>query len=355
MDGFIPLDSARLTYKRTHEQMLSGFSATFRPNYLRQRNSPLHPLQTLPPLGIEPFIFPANGMDSTGRGPTHTARTQQTVIDLTSDDSDGPSMNGARDPNNLLLRPQRNVIDVDALVDRPGTAAPDIVITSSRTFPNRRTVISRPLGFIRTGPPHPLSRSGVYNNIRVNDSRANGALSGTASVPPILGRNRSDHLPSINTGGHLARTLTALATDQQLEETPFVQPQLHFDLVAFDLRAAHTNTPPAPPPAPPAHTRYPGPGPARDGFTRSPAEKDTIVCPNCEEELGGCNEGIKGQVWVAKNCGHVYCGECTQNRKAKRTRNSKEKKGKGCPFSTCVVEGCKKSVSAKTAMIQVYL
>jgi hypothetical protein len=64
------------------------------------------------------------------------------------------------------------------------------------------------------------------------------------------------------------------------------------------------------------------PAAAKDGFTRSPTEKDVVVCPSCEEELihdkdpdelalkkGGKaptrKEREEHPFWVVKNCGHV--------------------------------------------------
>lgn len=67
------------------------------------------------------------------------------------------------------------------------------------------------------------------------------------------------------------------------------------------------------------------PSKARDNFTRSPKENDTIVCPSCEEELihnkdaeeepvakrGGKAPTRKDReehpFWVVKDCGHVRC------------------------------------------------
>lgn len=64
------------------------------------------------------------------------------------------------------------------------------------------------------------------------------------------------------------------------------------------------------------------PGPAKSGFTRSPTEGDTIICPSCEQELVH-NKDIDEPVlkkngkaptkkereehpfWVVKECGHV--------------------------------------------------
>ncbi|KAL4802156.1 hypothetical protein BDV18DRAFT_147609 [Aspergillus unguis] len=96
---------------------------------------------------------------------------------------------------------------------------------------------------------------------------------------------------------------------------------------------------------------YKPPSPAPEGFTRTVAEEDVVTCPNCDEELGTGDEQ-KEQIYAAKPCGHVYCGECAMNRsltKSKKT-NSKTK-----PFSKCQVPGCGKPVSAPKAMIQVFL
>ena len=63
------------------------------------------------------------------------------------------------------------------------------------------------------------------------------------------------------------------------------------------------------------------PEPAKPGFTRSPTENDTVICPSCEEELVHSKEFDepvlkKGKAptrkereehpfWVIKECGHV--------------------------------------------------
>ena len=137
---------------------------------------------------------------------------------------------------------------------------------------------------------------------------------------------------------------------------------MDFRMAGFDLGfdmgdRADTASPPIVPPCA-----------APEGFTRSPAEGDDLICPNCEEELCKGDSDLKKQVWIAKACGHVsciqilgvmkhiltalqvYCGECTANRaKSKRGRASTK------PFKACVVEGCNKKTTHSTSMIQVYL
>ncbi|KNG52405.1 hypothetical protein TW65_00215 [Stemphylium lycopersici] len=128
----------------------------------------------------------------------------------------------------------------------------------------------------------------------------------------------------------------------------FVAPVMDFDAIGFEL-GPRTREAPAPPPT------YEAPPKAPEGFTRSPEEEGELICPNCEEELCVGGDDIKRQVWIVKGCGHVYCGECTTNRAAKRSAKGKEKPANTEPFKTCVVEGCEKNVSHKKSMIQVFL
>ena len=114
----------------------------------------------------------------------------------------------------------------------------------------------------------------------------------------------------------------------------------------------------------------------RDGFTRDPREQDELVCPNCDGEL--CNSPVpphdtqsldaqnrSKEVWVVKECGHVYCGLCADQ----ANRNNKGAgKGKGKDnavgeigvwarkkLKTCVVDGCGENTTRKGTMFQVYL
>lgn len=110
---------------------------------------------------------------------------------------------------------------------------------------------------------------------------------------------------------------------------------------------------------------YDPPSPAKPGFTRSPDEEDTLVCPHCDDELGTGDSDVKRQVWVVKACGHVcvlhrafllmltslqvYCGDCATHRHKSRSSNRVK------PFSKCVVEDCGKNVASPKNVIQVYL
>ncbi|PYH40198.1 putative RING finger domain protein [Aspergillus saccharolyticus JOP 1030-1] len=110
----------------------------------------------------------------------------------------------------------------------------------------------------------------------------------------------------------------------------------------------HTGVRRAPQRPPPNAYKPPSPPPA--GFTRTLEEDDVVVCPNCDGELGVGDE-IRQQIWVAKHCGHVYCGHCAHHRSKTKSKKSSTSK----PFSTCQVSGCGKPVSAPKAMLQIYL
>ncbi|KAN0106369.1 hypothetical protein V8E51_009245 [Hyaloscypha variabilis] len=123
------------------------------------------------------------------------------------------------------------------------------------------------------------------------------------------------------------------------------------------------------------------PPPAKAGFTRSPEESQTIICPSCEEELihkkdeeqpvakkGGKAPSKKDReehpFWVLKECGHVYCNSCFQNRSqsgkngsvsfresSKPSANSKSKSAK----ILCAVEDCESDVKSKDKWVGVFL
>ncbi|PGH03243.1 hypothetical protein AJ79_07438 [Helicocarpus griseus UAMH5409] len=105
-------------------------------------------------------------------------------------------------------------------------------------------------------------------------------------------------------------------------------------------------------PEPPAYVAPPPPPP---GFTRTVGEDDVVVCPNCDHELGTGEDPEKRQIWVAKPCGHVYCGQCTKNRAVSKKRPDTASTSKTRHFSKCVVEGCGKPISQPRAMFQIYL
>lgn len=145
---------------------------------------------------------------------------------------------------------------------------------------------------------------------------------------------------------------------------------------SFDLFASVPVRPPTPHRPDPRDQPLEPLKAVRDGFTRTPAEGEELICPSCEEELcTGPKEG-KRTVWAVKSCGHVYCGECVgrvgesgsvadgwHNRGARGgaargrggTRKGKERQGKGAVVSKCVVDGCGVSMRGMKSVFQVYL
>lgn len=79
----------------------------------------------------------------------------------------------------------------------------------------------------------------------------------------------------------------------------FVAPTLDFNMLGFDMGIPGARAAEPPPPT------YEAPVKAPEGFTRSPEEKDVLVCPNCEGELCVGQDEVKKQVWIVKGCGHV--------------------------------------------------
>ena len=76
---------------------------------------------------------------------------------------------------------------------------------------------------------------------------------------------------------------------------------MDYETTGFDLGlggARNRNRPPSP--------KYEPPPEAPEGFTRSPAEDEEVVCPNCGDELATGQGETKQEVWVVRTCGHVY-------------------------------------------------
>ncbi|MCJ1418666.1 hypothetical protein MMC32_005015 [Xylographa parallela] len=98
---------------------------------------------------------------------------------------------------------------------------------------------------------------------------------------------------------HAARLHQIIDDSSPVDPTGRFQPPgaLDFDIVPFNIHHNGQTVPPLP--------VYEAPPPPRPGFTRSPAESDTVICPNCNEELGIGEDDTKRQVWVVKKCGHV--------------------------------------------------
>ena len=123
----------------------------------------------------------------------------------------------------------------------------------------------------------PFFGAGMHNN------RRNFLAAAMGSVDPL------DRLDGLSDEDFMA------AVDEL--DRGFRIPELDFEAVPFDIGRN--------PPAAPVRPAYVAPPPPKEGFSRTPAEHDVVVCPNCDYELGQGEDGLKRQVWVARQCGHV--------------------------------------------------
>ena len=266
---------------------------------------------------MEPLGFPGDGLDY--RRPTMST-TEQNFIDLTQDSSpvehrDYVNLDPAsRFSSSRATRPPRfarDIIDLEELEDTSSTAAvregsPDIEFVSSRPLLPRIRNRSQSLGLGRRNADTPQNLrppevnrnppAGPWQDLRNQVSRAQQSLRHPARMHPLNALLRRD-LP--------AQTPPRNQFQDVDFDTIFInagQPMVLPGDLDFSAQGFTMGDVPRPPPPPPT---YDPPSIPRPGFTRSPREEDTLVCPNCEEELGIGEDESKRQVWVIKSCGHV--------------------------------------------------
>ncbi|KAJ5312598.1 hypothetical protein PENANT_c007G07186 [Penicillium antarcticum] len=302
-------------------------------------NEHFHPPQPRPqPLSIHLPRFPGDGLDY--RRPVRPTNNSE-VVDLTRESESPPqtrsvdltlstppqSRTSLRFPQDILHVPrtnaQREVIDVDA---EPTSDPADASSSSSDVQFVGATTRPRPL------EPRP------YNDIWSHMSRI-------AARPELPQRRPTRNWYS---GSRYADG----EEFQSMSIGDLLPVGLDYGLTGFSI------TPSFPAPTSQESSRgsshseaYKSPEPAPEGFTRTLSDYDVAICPNCHEELG-VGEGPKGQIYVSKKCGHVYCGECAENRsKSKAKKSGSQTK----PFSKCQIAGCETSLSSPTALFHLFL
>ena len=266
---------------------------------------------------MEPLRFPNNGLDH--RRPAIIA-PRQNVIDLTQDSSPveqrdyvdlDPASRFSLSRGTRPPRFARDIIDLEELEDTSSTAAirdgsPDIEFVSSRPLLPRVRNRSPSLGLgtrnadtgqnprlpeINRNPP-----IGPWQDLRNQVSRAQQSLRHPARIQPfnaLIRRDLPAQTPPRNQFQDVDFDTIFINAGQ-----PMVLPgDLDFSAQGFSMGDGARPEPPPP--------IYDPPSTPRIGFTRSPREEDTLVCPNCEEELGVGEDESKRQVWVIKSCGHV--------------------------------------------------
>ncbi|KAH6627430.1 hypothetical protein F5144DRAFT_272465 [Chaetomium tenue] len=121
------------------------------------------------------------------------------------------------------------------------------------------------------------------------------------------------------------------------------------------------------------------PPPAREGFTRDTGNDDNvIICPSCETELkydpdAGIDDSSRPakkirtrkdheehHFWALKDCGHVYCRNCYENRGVRKpTSKTPMTRFRRDPDSArknlCAVDGCPSEVNNKSNWVGLFL
>ncbi|KAK1751425.1 hypothetical protein QBC47DRAFT_81501 [Echria macrotheca] len=115
---------------------------------------------------------------------------------------------------------------------------------------------------------------------------------------------------------------------------------------------------------------YVPPPPAPEGFTRNTTSDQVAVCPNCDEELKYDPDEDKGppakkartkkdreehHFWVVKECGHVFCRACYEDRKVTAKNMHKTKFRQLEKKTFCNVDGCDSDVTAKSAWVGLFV
>ncbi|KAJ5832472.1 hypothetical protein N7474_000783 [Penicillium riverlandense] len=290
---------------------------------------------------LPPLRYPGDGLDF--RRPARAATPQEEdVIDLTNEPETPPQRtqnqsSGTGTPGSSRLpRFGRDIMtDTTEVVDLL-EEEPDIPADVPSSSPEVQFV-----GAVRRPPAH---RS-PHHHFESYFQRMRATRPHSRIIPRP--RERAD-TRELRRGASFGNGLPSFADSFLLGDHPD-------SLISFlNLNYERESFPMGPPIRPePRSSRntYKAPSPPPAGFTRTLAEDDVAICPNCFDELG-VGEGIKQDIWIARQCGHVYCGECAENRSLSKAKKSAQKTK---PFSKCQVTGCGKAVSQPTAMIHIFL
>ncbi|KAK1145307.1 hypothetical protein N8T08_004468 [Aspergillus melleus] len=295
-----------------------------------------YPRRPSPP-PTPPLRYPGDGLDF--RRPAQSSTSQDAVIDLTNEPDSPPQTFQSRGTdtgahtNTRQPRPPR--------FGRP--IMTEVVDLEEEPEPSGQTPSSPEVQFIGSSVRPPLARPREHNfgadllqMLHLHDPRIHGVPRRDVFREEVARRAR-----------HIARhppfDVDAFWVGGSSSAIDLTNLNLDMDFMLRNLTTPDRGPPPS---------SYKPPSPAPEGFTRTAGEDEVVCCPNCDAELGVGDE-TKQQIWVAKQCGHVYCGECATHRSKSSAKKAASQRVK--PFSKCQVFDCGKSVSAPKAMFQVYL
>ena len=188
-------------------------------------------------------------------------------------------------PPRTRHHPQQ-AVDLTTLSD---PAEDDLIITREVLIPN----------------PNPALQSPTRPAGRHVHRVAEPATSGIANTIIQTSLEHMRRIPQFN------RFLTTYQAASRLAQG-FTAPNMNYSATGFQIGGLFVEDEA---PRAPAYQAPPDPN---DGFTRSPAKTEEVVCPACGDPLAHGASDEKRQVWVVKACGHVSSiSEC---RKAETDR-----------------------------------
>ena len=225
---------------------------------------------------------------------------RRTVIDLTADD-------------------QPEVIDVDALPDRPNSYfGEDINVIYARRVQQHQHQMRNP------APVDPIEPYFIEPRSRPMPNLGNPIMMGGARVGSQIGNGDIGRRPGSNElVGEFVRALLPgmlpgmrewLGSPLRNAGGPWTYRHQSIDINFqapgnLDYRLGPNGrefTPPVNEAARQRELEYKAPVKCQEGFTRDPKEDELLVCPGCDAELGVTSKEneAQGTVWVGK-CGHV--------------------------------------------------
>ncbi|KAI1000048.1 hypothetical protein K3495_g8154 [Podosphaera aphanis] len=330
------------------------------------------------------FIFPNRGTQEMSQRSQHQGRpraensSRQTVIDLTSDLEDVPPRRSrmSHGPQRSSGSSGNNTAGLRAFVDLTEDLTNDFVEDITEGFEldtDEIIVTGSRLREIRQAAARQARRR-QPNNRQPNNRQRPGVRPVSSTIYMPTGPTTSSTYRIPNTSSGLAAGLARLGQmfsphimghipTALINFSAFQSMPAHMDYTrsAFDQKPEHV-----PPPA------------ARDSFTRSPTKDDIIICPSCRQELvankkdpipkkGGKAPSKKDReehpFWVVKECGHVYCNACFQNRGDKSLsatfRDENKPPNAKVPANkktlTCAIDDCNSVVNSKDKWVGVFL